>query len=68
MNMKALFLDVVENGSACSLVDDAGFIWATGGSTHSLLREAGFAAHRAGYDTVVVGAQTYDVDRLVALD
>lgn len=62
-----LRLEMIDNGSAKSLIADDGTIYATGYTSRELLREAGFAAQRAGYEAVGIGSQSWDVERLVSL-
>jgi len=65
---KMLALELIANGSAKSLIDDNGRIWATGSVSRELLREAGFAAQRDGFQVILIGTQSWEVSRLVSLD
>lgn len=63
-----LFLELAENGGFKSLIDDKGKIWATGSSSRQLLREAGRAAKPAGFTTIKIGAQRWEIDRILEAD
>lgn len=65
---KILSLEVVENGSYISLVANDGTLYATGYTSREMLREAGFIARERGYEDIRIGAQSWEVTRLIALD
>lgn len=60
-------LEIVENGSQQSAVDDTGKIWATERGSKAMLRALGFAARRGGYEAVMIGSQSWDVAVLCAM-
>lgn len=59
---KTLVLEVIENGTHNSLVDDTGRIWATGKSSRSMLRDAAWPAGREGYQSIMIGTQTWGIE------
>lgn len=61
-----LVLDVIDNGSHKSLIADNGKIYATGSVSREMLREAGYAAQRDGFEAIMIGRQSWDVAALIA--
>lgn len=65
-NTKTLILEVVENGSQKSLIADSGKVYATGTVGREMLREAGHAARREGFEAILIGSQSWNVAALIA--
>lgn len=65
---KICILDLVENGDLVSAVDREGTIYGTASGNRALLREVGFAAQAKGFELVMIGSQSWRVDRLTQMN
>lgn len=61
-----LVLDVIDNGGHKSLIADSGKVYATGSVSREMLREAGYAAQRDGFEAILIDGLSWDVAALIA--